>query len=133
MKTMFCSLHLFRLHLIPNSYYCRVFHQFGFLCPGFLQMVVILTPLVFPDRIEIDSIFFFKTKGFYGWLSPRHHWFSLLRLNSTKRFLQMETNIVPLVFPLIYISTIIYVLCASPNGLPQSRVGENCCEVVSTS
>ena len=67
MKTMSYSLHLFRLYLILISCLGRVFHQSGFLCIGFLQLVIILIPLVFPDWVNPFYNILIQIKGFYSW------------------------------------------------------------------
>ena len=66
MKTMFYNLRLFRLHLILISCLGRVFHQSGFLYTGFLQLIVILTPLVFPDWVNSFCNILIQIKGFYS-------------------------------------------------------------------
>ena len=138
MKTMFWNPQRFHLHYVSISYPCRVFHQSGFLCTGFLQLVVILTPLVFPAQIFSDSILFFKKPGFLQLVVP------LTPLvfpderksdsvsDSKKKSFYNADNYCLTGFPSI-IFWLYFLTCFAPPllGCRNQKWGDNCCETVS--
>ena len=130
-------------YLLMTFSYCRVYYQSGFLCAGFLQLVVIqtplvfpgwvlflsisswnikgflqmavtLTPLVFPDWILFNPILHKKIRGFYSWQSYWLHCFSSLKSNLIILLFFLQKYILFSLFQLF---------CVSPRRLPQSRVG----------
>ena len=140
MRMIFYSLQKSKIYLWLNNPYCRVFHQYGFLCTGFLQLVAISAPLVFPDWIFVASNWNLAIKGFYSWQLFWLHWFSLyesiLILIWIKSFYSWVLSKPHWFFPLENYFSFSFFFTGYSNylaspliGCRNERCGDNCCRV----